>query len=813
MASQIHPETLIVIKALFEGVTRRFMLPLKELGAQSFPQQIHQFLNIPDDSELLIERYSDSSAKWVLLDSENPSIYKQLYRAARAKLKLRIKVTEFKKPSRSQDGFPWSEFRENDAVTEATASSSDTHATRGSYLNTVLNYPLSTATAESQANLANSIRAIQSESISKDSTLEHRSSSSNPPHVTGAVTLPTRHVDDDSAPPFTFYIDCNNCGSSIPNTHWHCGTCERGDYDLCLSCIESGVRCPEENHWLIKRYVTKRGVMSSITEKLAPKSNLSPKAPERDVDEVSRCTLKEEPKVEPYPHDDEMRTCNACFRDFRALSLVTCADCTDYDLCLTCMISQKHGHHPGHTFFFTQDIGLSSFREKVKRYCRPGRDVSHHAICDGCNQRIHGVRNKCLECPDFDYCFSCIHGAITSHPGHRFVPIYDPIATAAGHAETHYGIYCDGPLCSSKNGPDHYITGVRYKCAICHDTDFCASCEAHPSNTHNQTHPLVKFKTAVRHVSISTIGENENGLPLQKMGDHQEPTIQDPAPVSVCHVATQVLKAGDFPSTAPSSPLLFSTKNEKKRSPARDLASAGLLQAEFVQDTVADGSEMAPGAIFTQKWVLRNPGPAIWPQGSSVRFAGGDTMFNIDTNHPTSTSELISAMESTTLMKPVPPFESAEFSLNLKTPHRLGRAISYWRLKTPDGAPFGDRLWCDVLVRPETELKPTGIFAESATETVPCEGTVQTKLEPTLEKGDMVFPKLEKESPESSITFASGDATVDAMQSDELDLVDDVESLTLANSDGFSTDEEYDILDASDEELISAAQKQEQHQA
>ncbi|KAI2037034.1 hypothetical protein LOZ48_000627, partial [Ophidiomyces ophidiicola] len=249
--------------------------------------------------------------------------------------------------------------------------------------------------------------------------------------------------------------------------------------------------------------------------------------------------------------------------------------------------------------------------------------------------------------------------------------------------------------------------------------------------------------------------------------------------------------------------------NEKKRSPARDLASAGLLQAEFVQDTVADGSEMAPGAIFTQKWVLRNPGPATWPQGSSVRFAGGDTMFNIDTNHPTSTSELISAMESTTLMKPVPPFESAEFSLNLKTPHRLGRAISYWRLKTPDGAPFGDRLWCDVLVRPETELKPTGIFAESATETVPCEGTVQTKLEPTLEKGDMVFPKLEKESPESSITFASGDATVDAMQSDELDLVDDVESLTLANSDGFSTDEEYDILDASDEELISAAQKQE----
>jgi next-to-BRCA1 protein 1 len=48
------------------------------------------------------------------------------------------------------------------------------------------------------------------------------------------------------------------------------------------------------------------------------------------------------------------------------------------------------------------------------------------------------------------------------------------------------------------------------------------------------------------------------------------------------------------------------------------------------------------------------------------------------------------------------------------------------------------------------------------------------------------------------------------MQEDEHDLVDEVESLTLdedETEDGFMTDEEYDILDASDQEYAVEAQK------
>jgi next-to-BRCA1 protein 1 len=55
--------------------------------------QLRALLTIPEGQEVLFERYSDSAASYVTLDPTNPAVYKQLYRAAKAKLKLRIKAT------------------------------------------------------------------------------------------------------------------------------------------------------------------------------------------------------------------------------------------------------------------------------------------------------------------------------------------------------------------------------------------------------------------------------------------------------------------------------------------------------------------------------------------------------------------------------------------------------------------------------------------------------------------------------------------------------------------------------------------------
>lgn len=50
-------------------------------------------MNIPDDTEVIFERYSDSAADFITLDPNNQQVFKQLYRAAKAKLKLRLKLT------------------------------------------------------------------------------------------------------------------------------------------------------------------------------------------------------------------------------------------------------------------------------------------------------------------------------------------------------------------------------------------------------------------------------------------------------------------------------------------------------------------------------------------------------------------------------------------------------------------------------------------------------------------------------------------------------------------------------------------------
>jgi len=83
-----------------------------------------------------------------------------------------------------------------------------------------------------------------------------------------------------------------------------------------------------------------------------------------------------------------------------------------------------------------------------------------------------------------------------------------------------------------------------------------------------------------------------------------------------------------------------------------------------------------------------------------------------------------------------------------------------------------------------------------------------------LEKGNMIFPKLDKESPVSSTHDVTSTASVKAegvplaspnSEKSDLEIFEDAENLSLVQSsdedDGFLTDEEYDILDASDEEF------------
>jgi len=160
----------------------------------------------------------------------------------------------------------------------------------------------------------------------------------------------------------------------------------------------------------------------------------------------------------------------------------------------------------------------------------------------------------------------------------------------------------------------------------------------------------------------------------------------------------------------------------------------------------------------------------------------------------------------------VEPGQTAVLTVLLKSPEREGRAISYWRLKTADGIAFGHKLWVDITVAALaadmiTPQKPE--MVEAFKEEVKDEETQIPHVQ-SAEGSTMIFPKLEKESPVSSVHGLGIPGAAVEVKAEDEQLAEDLESLHFEDEDktedGFMTDEEYDILDASDEDLLMEAQ-------
>ncbi|KAJ5162409.1 hypothetical protein N7492_007801 [Penicillium capsulatum] len=828
LPSQPAPEQLITVKVLFDDSNRRFKLPLRDLRANVFPQKLRTLLGVSPDVNVIFERFSDSAGVYIRLDADNVAVYKQLYRAAKAKSKLRIKASTVD---------PSTVTAEEESTP---AQPADQNVPRHNYLETVLSSPivptpqpepLLPVSAPELPRMDDSavphlMRLRANNSLLRDFDLEQ-----------GELRFP---VISHHSPRGMFCIDCNNCGRSIANEHYHCSICESGDYDICPQCVEDGASCRGESHWLIKRVVQNGIVTNSTTETIPPRQSQArestvPQPPSKPIAAMATdATLPNnlpntEAQNKPASLADismdgeETLMCNGCCRAADESNVVRCNDCEDYDLCLRCLLRNKHGHHPGHTFQLGTDRNFC-LKNLIMSRCLPGRQFKHAAICDGCDKHIVGTRHKCLTCPDWDFCSECHAKAPVDHPGHRFAPIYDAIGNQLHQYQVHYGIFCDGPLCKNKPAQS-YISGVRYKCAICDDVDFCANCEAHPSLSHNHTHPLVKFKTPVRTVTVSTVS-NDGSSGAMTLGDSGSPS-QTPTTVP-----TREETLEEKPAVEPN-PVKVEATEPEFTEPAQVTPPPALVaetdpstsyNAYFVRDAIADGTKLPLDTTFHQTWTLYNPGPSAWPVGSDVRFVGGDAMFNVDTTHPSSVDSFRSAMESNKLSAPLAPGQSADFTVTLRTPQREGTAISYWRLKLPNGIAIGHRLWCDVQVEASSTPAIPAVEPMEFAEPVKTEFSDDSHPEssddshPESTSSGMIFPKLEKESPETSIhetvlparpapTVSSHAPTLSTAS--ERDVLEDVESLALDSADtdaGFLTDEEYDILDASDQEFLEAKQ-------
>jgi next to BRCA1 gene 1 protein len=343
----------------------------------------------------------------VALDSDNPAIYKQLYRAAKAKLKLRIKATVAQRPT-LPEAIPniMDDEQPRTEPLRLPTPPKTSPASRHSYLETVLSSPRE---PEEPASRADSSTIPAGSAIVRDqpATIMSLGSATNDRFSTSANDELAQSAKKDADPKAklvrnggfrrgpdllggAFCIDCNNCGTSIPDEHYHCGICDDGDFDLCSYCIAADVTCDGEGHWLIKRRIHNGLLVSSVTETIAPKK----------WQEKPLGNEKANPNTNIIQHAS--RTCNSCINgkgqhrnpggpftdsitEISVEELVSCIDCADYDLCMICFSQGEHGHHPAHRF---QPVSEDSpnISSRILSLCEAGRGVAHAAICDGCDK-------------------------------------------------------------------------------------------------------------------------------------------------------------------------------------------------------------------------------------------------------------------------------------------------------------------------------------------------------------------------------------------------------------------------------------------
>ena len=347
-------------------------------------------------------------------------------------------------------------------------------------------------------------------------------------------------------------------------------------------------------------------------------------------------------------------------------------------------------------------------------------------------------------------------------------------------------------------------------------------------------------------MTVTTLGEKDNGEVMAQMGDRvpqtsSKATETKPAAPAV-NAATQVQTVAEPKPVVKDEPVKEEkvikeepkpAQVEPKSVPSSPRTEKPILQAHFLCDATPDGSKIKMGSTFQQVWVLRNPGPHDWPAGCSVRYVGGDNMLNVDNKHPSSVGDIASATESNIINHPVAKDEEVAFWVTMKAPERVGKAISYWRLKSPDAIPFGHRLWCDIDVyaaeptikevaapkeveKVEEEELPRLVKTEELPPLVKTEEFPPLVKEEKAAESQMIFPKLDKESPVSSTyheAVASNTTSPPATVSntEEQALLDDVESLAIedvdSTDDGFLTDDDYEILDMEGEEEAANGKK------
>ena len=384
-SSTTTPDTLVTVKISIGGNYRKFKVPLRDLGPSVLPgrvgglllllppsrpfllssvadlaprgsgpranrpAQLHLLLAIPSNVQVVFERYSDSAAAFILLDPSDPAVYKQLHRAAKAKLKLRLRATLFRgaleqPPRVAGPGIETTGEQTSDDLHRipallprelqracqvpqpswAAAPSRSLPLVPGS-LTSPMTAPVSSLddpcppcgpalTPNFAPGSKGPLKSADPPCYAAFSTSS--ASTDDVAHLAQARYLVVGSMNETSPSAeqlrgSSYAVYCNACDAPIVNEHYHCSICADGDFDLCCRCVSSGRVCEHEDHWLIKRFIKDGLVLNSTTEKVRPRKNDA--MPETSkLAPVDHDTLEENEEQQVDEDTNVVSTCNHC---------------------------------------------------------------------------------------------------------------------------------------------------------------------------------------------------------------------------------------------------------------------------------------------------------------------------------------------------------------------------------------------------------------------------------------------------------------------------------------------------------------------
>lgn len=146
------------------------------------------------------------------------------------------------------------------------------------------------------------------------------------------------------------------------------------------------------------------------------------------------------------------------------------------------------------------------------------------------------------------------------------------------------------------------------------------------------------------------------------------------------------------PTTTSAGPQATSA-SETPGTPTDDLA-------EWVSQSVADGTVFTPGEAFTMTWRLKNVGTSTWTPAYLFRFYSGNAF---------------GAPQEILLGQEVPPGETVDISISMKAPTTLGDYRSDWVMSNELRSNFKEPVFLEITVaRPATVTPTTTATATAA---------------------------------------------------------------------------------------------------